>query len=226
MLNCGRQWGFIEEIVPNPATGIQLHPEKSRDRWITSDELPRIAEAIEQEPNVYARAALWLYLLTGVRKSELLSARWDDVNWDRSELRLGETKAGRVPYVPLSEAALSILQPLPRQQGNPYILPGKKNGHHLVNIAKSWRRVRKAAGVEDIRLHDLRRTVGSWLAHAGNDINLIAKVLNHSNLSTTAVYARFSQDVVHQAMEDHGKRIMAIAGKQKPSEVGETGHTE
>jgi integrase len=66
-----------------------------------------------------------------------------------------------------------------------------------------------------VRLHDLRRTVGSWLAQAGNDLHLIGKVLNHSNLATSAVYARFSQDVVHQALEEHGQRLMAAAGKQR-----------
>jgi len=163
---------------------------------------------------VYARAALWLYLLTGVRKSELLGARWDDIDWDRKELRLGETKAGRVHYVPLSEPALAILNDLPRHEGNPHILPGARKGQHLVNISKPWLRVRKAAGVVDVRLHELRRTVVSWLAQAGNDLHLIGKVLGHSTVTTTAVYARFGQDVVHQALEEHGKRLMEAAGKQ------------
>jgi integrase len=217
MLNCARQWGFVSETYVNPASGIPLHPEKSRDRWVTQQELPRLAKAIDEEPNVYARAALWLYLLTGVRKNELLGAKWDDIDWDRRELRLGETKAGRVHYVPLSEPAIATLRALPREENNPFILPGARKGQHLVNISKPWLRVRKAAGVEDVRLHDLRRTVGSWLAQAGNDLHLIGKVLNHSNLATSAVYARFSQDVVHQALEEHGKRLMAAAGK-RPSD--------
>ncbi len=218
MLNCARQWGFISEMNVNPASGIPLHPEKSRDRWVTPQELPRLAKAIDEEPNIYASAALWLYLLTGVRKNELLSARWDDIDWDRKELRLRETKAGRVHYVPLSEPAIATLSTLPREESNPYILPGAKKGQHLVNISKPWLRVRKAAGVEDVRLHDLRRTVGSWLAQAGNDLHLIGKVLNHSSLTTSAVYARFSQDVVHQALEEHGQRLMAAA-RQEPEDM-------
>jgi integrase len=215
MLNCARQWGFVSETYVNPASGIPLHPEKSRDRWVTQQELPRLAKAIDEELNVYARAALWLYLLTGVRKNELLGAKWDDIDWDRKELRLSETKAGRVHYVPLSEPAIATLKTLPHEETNPYILPGARKGQHLVNISKPWLRVRKAAGVEDVRLHDLRRTVGSWLAQAGNDLHLIGKVLNHSNLATSAVYARFSQDVVHQALEEHGQRLMAAAGKRR-----------
>jgi integrase len=219
MFNLARQWGFVDEGWPNPASGIPMHPEQSRDRWVTKDELPRLAEGIDQEPNVYVRSALWLYLLTGMRKRELLGARWDDIDWDRRELRLGETKTGRPHYVPLSPPAIAILQATPRQELNPYIFCGARKGKHLVNIDICWSKVRERAGVPDVRLHDLRRTVGSWLAQAGNDLHLIGKVLNHSNLSTTQVYARFSQDVVHKALEDHGARIMAAAGKGKPAEV-------
>jgi integrase len=221
MLNLARQWGFVDEGWPNPATGIPMHPEQSRDRWVTTEELPRLAESIDQEPNVYVRAALWLYLLTGMRKQELLRAKWEDIDQDRNELRLSETKAGRPHYVPLSAPTLAILQTVPRQEGNPFIFCGARKGRHLVNIDIPWRKVRERAGVPDVRLHDLRRTVGSWLAQAGNDLHLIGKVLNHSNLSTTAIYARFSQDVVHKAMDEHAMRIMAAAGKTQPAEVVE-----
>jgi len=85
----------------------------------------------------------------------------------------------------------------------------------LINIAKPWNRIRKAAGLEDVRLHDLRRTVGSWLAQSGNSLHLIGKVLNHSNQSTTAIYARFAQDDVRNALENHGKLIIAKAKRQE-----------
>jgi len=114
---------------------------------------------------------------------------------------------------------MAILQTIPRQEANPYIFAGAKKGRHMVNITRPWFRVREQAGVPDVRLHDLRRTVGSWLAQAGNDLHLIGKVLNHSNLSTSAIYARFSQDVVHKAMDEHATRIMAAAGKKQPAEV-------
>ncbi len=104
-------------------------------------------------------------------------------------------------------------------EGNLYIIVGKKEGKHLVNIDKAWRRARKAAGVEDVRLHDLRRTVGSWLAQAGNSLHLIGRVLDHTSPATTAVYARFGEDQVRQALEDHGKRIMGVAGKKPSADV-------
>jgi integrase len=223
MFELGRQWGFVDEDMRNPAQGIDDCAEAKRDRWVTPEELPRLAQAINEEPNETARHALWLYLLTGARKSELLTARWEDVSFERAELRLPETKAGRVHYIPLSGPALALLRQMPRAAGNPYILPGRgprgatpaekaSTPTHLVNIDKPWRRVRSAAGVEDVRLHDLRRTVGSWLAQAGNSLHLIGRVLNHSNASTTQVYARFGEDTVRAALEQHGARIMGAAG--------------
>ena len=211
MLNLARQWGMVDETLASPATAIPMHPERARERWLRADELPRLAEAIDQEQNTYIRSGLWLLLLTGMRKNEMLRAKWEHIDWDRSELRLGETKGGRPHYVPLSPAAIAILQTIPRQAGNPYILVGAKPGKHLRNIDEAWGRIRARAGIEDVRVHDLRRTAGSWLAQAGNSLHLVGSILGHRNLSTTQIYARLGQDVMHRALDEHGQRIMAAA---------------
>lgn len=231
MFELARSWGFVPEDQRNPAQGIDDYKEQKRDRWVTPEELPRLAQAINEEPNETARNALWLYLLTGCRKSELLRAQWDHVDWHRAELKLPDTKTGRVHYVPLSAPALELLRQIPRDEGNPFILPGRgprksldasaAKPAHLVNIDSPWQRVRKAAGVEDVRLHDLRRTVGSWLAQAGNSLHLIGRVLNHSCQSTTAVYARFGEDSVRAALEQHGARLMGAAGVTPSADVTE-----
>jgi len=221
MFSLADRWGFVPEGHPNPARDIDRFKEQKRDRWVTPEELPRLAQAINEEPNESARFALWLYLLTGARKTELLTARWEHIDWTRAELKLPDTKAGRVHYLPLSGPALALLREIPRVEGNPFVLPGKLAGAHLVNISKPWNRVRAAAGVEDVRLHDLRRTVGSWLAQAGNSLHLIGRVLNHSNQSTTAVYARFGEDSVRAALEQHGARIMGAAGLTPAADVVE-----
>lgn len=222
MFELARRWDFVPKDHSNPARDIDRFKEHKRDRWITPEELPRLAQAINEEPNEVARFALWLYLLTGARKSELLRARWEHVDWSRAELKLPDTKAGRVHYIPLSTPALALLGEIPREDENPFILRGRgprskqaasmQGPTHLVNISKPWNRVRKAAGVEDVRLHDLRRTVGSWLAQSGNSLHLIGRVLNHSNQSTTAVYARFGEDSVRAALEQHGARLLGVAG--------------
>ncbi len=286
MFDLARRWGFIPEGHPNPARDITRFKETKRDRWLTAAELPRLAQAINEEPNETARAALWLYMLTGMRKSELLAARWDRLDWDRGELKLDDTKNGRPFYVPLSAPALALLRSMPRIEGNPFILPGRgprkataeekaQAPAHLVNIEKPWSRVKTSAtlaawredpgaaalidrlteerartqhrnapkmftptptldeiraaaadegvelppAIDDVRLHDLRRTVGSWLAQSGNSLHLIGKVLNHSDTKTTAIYARFGEDSVRAALEQHGARIMGAAGLTPSADV-------
>ena len=219
MFRLAKVWGFIEPMAGNPAEGIERFKEHKRKRWVKPEELPGLAKAIDAEGNIYIRAVLWLYMLTGARKAELLGAKWEDVDWDRAQLRLPETKAGEEQAVSLSAPALAILQALPRQEGNPYIIPGGKKGHHLVNLDKPWRRIRTAASLEDVRLHDLRRTVGSWLTQDGVDLNRIKEALRHADISTTLTYSRLHDDAAKPIMEQHGRRILEAAGKHRPAEV-------
>jgi integrase len=207
-------WQFLGPNSLNPTRGISRFKELKRDRWVTPQELPKLAEAIAKEESIYVRAAIWLFLLTGLRKNELLSARWEQVDFHRRELCIPENKSGRPHYVPLSSPVIAILNTLPRSYENPFILPGRLSGKHLIKIDGAWYRIRKAAGVEDVRLHDLRRTLASWLAQAGNSLHLIGRVLNHANTTTTQVYARFGQDHVREALEAHGKAVMAISEKE------------
>lgn len=211
-------WALVPAGHPNPCKGVPKAKEHKRDRWVEPTELPALAKAIDAEADPYAHACLWLYLLTGCRKSELLNAKWADVNKARSVLRLPDTKAGRPHEVPLVPAALAIFDALPRQEGNPFVFPGQRKADsaeptHLESIRGPWDRARTAAGVADVRLHDLRRTVGSWLATAGNSLHLIGKILNHSNASTTQVYARLGKDTARAAMEAYAADLLGVAGK-------------
>ena len=213
----GRDWSAYELKDSNPAEGIGKYPEKSRKRWVNPEEVKRLAEAIDGESSIYVRAAIWLYLLTGVRKNELLGInRKEDIDWDRRILTLPKTKAGEEQYVALSAPAVAIMQALPALPKNPYLLPGAKSGRHLVNIDKPWRRIRKAAGMEDVHIHDLRRTLGSWMSQDGVDLNRIKGALRHANVSTTLIYARLGEDPVREAMEQHGQRILEAAGRLGP----------
>ena len=186
MFNWARAEGFVPKEHINPCFGIEKFKEERRDRFITHEELPGLVEAIGKELNQYVVAAIWLYLLTGLRKEELLNLKWSDIDMTRKELKITDTKNGKAHYLPLSVAAIDVLNQVQRIEDNHYVIVGKNPGCHLVNIAKPWERIRKVAGLEDVRLHDLRRTVGSWLAQSGNSLPLIGKVLNHSNQSTTA----------------------------------------
>lgn len=235
MFECARDYGMLDEGAANPARGVKRFREVKRDRWVTPQELPELAKAIDAEPDIYVRSALWLYLVTGARKSELLRTKWEDVDLQRRELRIRGSKSGEDYLVPLSAAAVGIIEAIPRQVGNPYLLPGHRRGGHLVNIEKPWRRVRTAAGVKDVRLHDLRRTLGAWLAESGHSLLLIGKALGHKSTHATAVYARLSNDPVRTALEAHGERLMAIArptpdgggdGQEEAPKKGEIVHLD
>ena len=213
MFEFARKNGYLPDEQQNPARGIDKFTEHKRDRWVKPHEIPQLIEAISNHGNIYIRGALLLYLLTGLRKQELLRAKWNDIDLDRGELRIPSenSKNKHFHHVPLSKPAIKILNDLPQQENNPYILPGRIQGKHLVNIDVPWRKVRKAADLEDIRLHDLRRTVGSWLATAGHSLHIIGKILNHADISTTqSVYAHLSQDPLKAAMEEHGEKILDI----------------
>lgn len=218
MFEIGRNEGLLDEMSVNPAKGIKFYKEKKRDRWITPQEIPALFQAIENESDIYVRAAIKLYLYTGMRKSELLKSKWSNVDFNRKTLKLEDTKAGNNHIVPLSGAAIDILQELPRQLDNPYIIVGHKNGRGLVNISKPWIRIRKKAGLEDVRLHDLRRTVGSWMAQCGVGLQIIGKVLNHASTETTKIYARIGDDSTREVMEDHSQKILeTISNIQSPA---------
>ena len=219
MFNLAVDWGYLDDQAVNPATRITRYKEHKRERWVTPEELPRIAKAIDQEENVYARYALWGYLLTGLRRNELLTIKRAEVDWVREEVTIPDTKSGRPHYLPLSSEAVTLFRKIPELAGNPYLFPGNINGRPLVNLDKPWARIKKAAKVEDIRIHDLRRTVGSWLAQSGNSLHLIGRVLNQATASSTQVYARFAQDNVREALEAHGKKIMNVARGKKADVV-------
>lgn len=212
--------GFVPEDHPNPAKRIEKFPEKSRDRWIQPGELPQILESIEAELDPFVRGFFLLALLTGLRKSELLGLRWKDIDFDRCELKIEETKGGRRHYLPLSKPAIQVLKALPRFDDNGYVLCGHVKGQPLVNVQKPWKRIRDRAGLPDLRIHDLRRTVGSWLATSGASLQLVGRVLGHADSRTTeSAYAHLSQDPIREALQEYGDKVLDFT-KIKKEKVG------
>jgi integrase len=197
MFNLARDWGHLE--TSNPAARVKFYREEKRDRFLSPEELRRVNEALAEEPDPYWRAYFPLSLLLGTRKSELQCARWEDMDLDQKTWRIPSTKAGRPHLLPLPNAAAEILKGLPKV--SEFVFPGKGASGHLAESAKAWQRIRKRAGVPDARMHDLRRTLGSWLAAQGHSLPLIGRALNHSNVSTTQVYARLDLGLVREALE-------------------------
>ncbi len=212
MFNLARDWGYLKS--DNPASRVKFFREEKRDRFLSPEELGRVNKALTEEPNPYWRAYFPLSLLLGTRKSELQSARWKDMDLDQKTWRIPSTKRGRPHLLPLPNAAVEILEGLPR--ASEFIFPGKGASGHLAESAKAWQRIRKRAGVSDARIHDLRRTLGSWLAAQGHSLSLIGRALNHSNVSTTQIYARLDLGTVREALERNAGLMLEAKSVSDP----------
>jgi integrase len=211
MFNRAIDWGWENA---NPAHGIKKFKERSRDRFIQSDELPRFFAALGEETSIIVRDYILISLLTGARRSNVLSMRWDEINFDRITWTIPLTKNGESHTLPLVPAAIDVLKT--RQKNNinssPWVFPGTGASGHLVETKKPWKRILNKAGIKDLRIHDLRRSLGSWQAATGASLSIIGKTLAHKNISTTAIYARLNIDPVRESMNKATNAILSAAG--------------
>ena len=185
---------------PNPAEDIDAFEEKSRDRYLLPEELPRFFKAMEAEPAL-TRDFFLLCLYTGGRRSNVQAMRWDELQDDY--WRIPETKSGKPVLVPLVPQASAILESRRKTAGgSPWVFPtrrGSKSGH-IQEPKRAWKNLIERAGLVDLRLHDLRRTLGSWQAATGASLPIIGKMLGHGAGSrATEVYARLHLDPVREA---------------------------
>jgi len=196
----------------NPAHGIAKFPEQSRDRFLQSDELPRFFQAVADEENETIRDYVLLSLLTGARRSNVLAMRWQDINFARAEWRISMTKNGTPQTVPLSLEATEILKIRKPFNDDTFVFPSSGRSGHLEEPKKGWKRILDRAGIEDLRLHDLRRTLGSWQAKTGASLVIIGKSLNHKSQNTTAIYARLDLDPVRDSINKATSAMLQAAG--------------
>lgn len=216
-LRAAWKWADRQELLPeglrDPTGRVARFRERSRDRWLRRDELERLLEATRKDDDPHAGAAIPLLLLTGLRKGELFSARWEDVDLKRGEIRLPETKSGEAQVRVLPSPAVEILRNLPRYRESPFVFPSPKDPRtHRTDIKPQWRRIRKAAGLEDVTLHDLRRTAGSFMAQAGVPLQVIQHVLGHAHPGVTKLYARLASDNERNALETLAGELSTILG--------------
>jgi integrase len=150
----------------NPVRGVERFPDKKVERFLNSSELARLGEVLTSAEgegiNPYAIAAIRMLVFTGCRKAEVLTLRWDHIDWYHGCLRLPDSKTG-AKTVALGAPAIELLNGLNRVEGNPYVFPGTKDSAHLVGLQKIWERLRKRAELSDLRLHDLRQAIGAVL---------------------------------------------------------------
>jgi integrase len=203
----------------HPVVGIQKFKEVARRRYLSQQEIARLGQALAKAEagelrrsiTVHAVAMLRLLALTGARHSEILKLRWDEVNLERGCLELEDSKTGR-KTIQLPPAARKILSELLRLNDNPYVIAGAKPGRHLVNIKDSWAAIRQEAGLEDVRIHDLRHTFASLGARSGMSLPVIGALLGHTSSQTTQRYAHLSDDPLRAAADSIGSDIAASLG--------------
>jgi integrase len=194
--------------------GIRKFPEKSRDRFLQASELPRFFKALNEEPNETLRDYIFISLLTGARRSNVLSMRWNELNLEQGTWKIPRTKTGDSQTVTLTTEAIEILKARKKETSSVFVFPGSGRTGHLVEPKTGWRRILERAGIKDLRIHDLRRTLGSWQAITGSSLPIIGKSLNHKNASTTQIYARLNLDPVRESVQK-ATVAMIKAGNRK-----------
>ncbi len=207
ILNKAEAWGYRQN-GSNPARHIEKYPEKPRDRIVTAAEIGRIGKALRhaRRLNVLhpsAIACIELLILTGCRLQEILTLKWSFVDFERSSIHLPVSKTG-TKTVLIGDAALSLLKSLPHSSDCEYVLPGKvfktdRKTHHYVGIEKNWQCVRKVACLKDLRIHDLRHAFAQVGASGGESLQIIGRLLGHSNPTITNRYANLAPDPVQRA---------------------------
>lgn len=222
VFNKAIEWGLLEK---NPTTGIKKHKEKSRDRYIVGEEIPRFFKALEAEPNQKIKDFILLSLYTGARRSNVLSMRWENISFDDKTWYIPghNTKNGDPQLLPLVDDAITILRERKKHDdsGSEWVFPSSTSASgHLQEPKKVWRRVLERAGLEDLRLHDLRRTHGSWMSIAGANTYIIGRSLNHRSSQSTDVYVRLKNiDPIREFMEKSTGIMNKIRSKAKEEKV-------
>lgn len=194
----------------NPVRGLERFKERSRERFLSDDEIARLGKALQRAEaegeSPFAIAAIRLLVLTGCRKSEIVQLRWENVDLNRGLLLLPDSKTGKKAVL-LNGAAIEILQVIPRLKSNPNVIAGIRDGEPLVGLHRIWDRIRLSAGLSDVRLHDLRHSFASVAAAQGGSLPMIGKLLGHSVPATTARYAHLAADPVRELTQKAGSHL-------------------
>lgn len=197
-------------VGENPAAGLGTLKIPARDRFLQKDELPRLFEALQATSNTQVRDYILLSILTGARKSNVMAMRWADIDFDRREWRIPDTKNGDPLIVQLPGVAMNVLRGR-RDNDSPWVFPSTGKSGHLESPKKGVQAVLAKAGITGLRIHDLRRTLGSWQAITGASLAIIGKSLGHKSVDATLIYARLSADPVRDSVERAAGAIMAAA---------------
>ena len=218
-------WG-LRDPGSHPVRAIRKYREHRRERFLSEEELRRLGRVLHEVEaeaggkggapiRASAVAALRLLMLTGCRRNEILCLKWQDVDRKAGALRLRDSKTG-ARTTPLPPAARMVLAGVPRVPGNPWVITGTKPGGRLSNLNDHWQRIRVRAGLEDVRIHDLRHSFASRALALGESLPMIARLLGHDQAHTTARYAHLARDAVKASASRVAGSIAADMGRRSP----------
>lgn len=215
MFNVAIGWAWRTD---NPVKGVPRYHEASSERFLSLAELSHLSEVMSGHPEQRSVNAIWLLMLTGARRSEVLGATWSQFDleggvWTKPG---ATTKTNTEHRVPLSAPALKLLSDMKAEAQSDYLFPGNIPGRPLRDIKRTWASICRAAGLEGVRLHDLRHTYASVLASSGHSLLIIGKLLGHTKASTTMRYAKLYDDPLREATERVGA---VVAGEGMAAEV-------
>lgn len=189
-------------VAHNPVRGIPRPKFSSaRDRFLSSDDAARLLKACSKSINPQLRNIVGLLLLTGARKRELLDSRWENVDLDRRVWFIPTTKTGKPRHVPLSKPALDLIGQLPRFDKCPWLLPNPRTRKPYTDIKHPWETAREAAGLDGLRIHDLRHSAASFMINAGIDLFAVGRILGHADHQSTMRYSHLANETLMQAVE-------------------------
>ena len=221
MFNMAEAWGMVPEGT-NPCRFQVKYKQRRRERFLTEAEFRRLGRVLSEAEtcpgvSVHAVAALRLLMLTGCRRNEILTLRWDEVDLEANELRLSDSKTGP-RTTSLSPDAARVLAELPRVPDNSWVIPGRIKGTYMRNVNDPWKIIRARAGLEDVRIHDLRHSFASRALALGESLPMIGKLLGHTQVETTARYAHLARDSVQESAARIADSIAAdiLGGRYRP----------
>lgn len=199
MFNLAAKWKMIPPRM-NPASGIPVPLDVQRSRYLSKEEATRLLASIRSDENQIAAKAIMLLLLTGARRNEVTQAEWSYIDWQRRTLFVPRSKNGRPRYVQLNSPAIELLKSIPKTCEN-YVFPSPSTGKPMPHLFFPWDRIRRRAGLADVRLHDLRHSFASFLVNNGEDLYYVQRLLGHANLRSTQRYAHLAPDRLNQSAE-------------------------
>ena len=206
----GVRWN-VPGAEKNPCRGLPTKPlNNARERFLSAEEAGRLRLAVAASQNPQLQHIVGLLLLTGARVGELLAARWEHVDVDRRTWLIPTSKTGKPRHVPLSTAALAIIEALPRFKDCPLLVPNPDTLKQFISLKNGWKRAIKVAKLPGLRIHDLRHSAASFMVNSGVDLFAVGKVLGHASYQSTQRYAHLANDTLLAAVEAGAAKQAAV----------------